>query len=219
VLYGDTYAFIGFYIVRSDLRGQGIGSPLFDRALERAGGRVVGLDGVLAQQGYYERRGFAVQHRNVRWRMAGGGDRPSELVDLSSVPFEQLVTFDAAVFGARRERFLRAWSERPPGQALACLGDRGLAGYGVVRPCRRGSKVGPLIADDGEVAETLLRGLLAAAPGREMLLDIPAANPRAESLRAGRETAPVFETARMYRDGRPAEDIERVFGVTTLEFG
>jgi predicted N-acetyltransferase YhbS len=218
-LYGDTYAFIGFYIVRPDLRGQGIGSPLFDRALERAGGRVIGLDGVLAQQKYYERRGFALQHRNVRWRMAGGGDRPKAVVELSSVPFEQVAAFDAAVFGASRERFVRAWIERPPGQALACLRDGGLAGYGVVRPCRKGSKVGPLLADDEEVAETLLRALLAAAPGQEVFLDIPAANPRAQSLRTGRETAPVFETARMYRDGRPAEDIERIFGITTLEFG
>jgi hypothetical protein len=151
--------------------------------------------------------------------MAGGGDRPRAVVELSSVPFERVAAFDAAVFGASRERFLRAWIERPPGQALACLSDRGLAGYGVVRPCRVGFKIGPLLADDGEVAGTLLRGLLAAAPGREVFLDIPAANPRAESLRAGRETAPVFETARMYRDGRPAEDIERIFGVTTLEFG
>src|SRR5215208_1194248 len=45
VLYGASYAFIGFYIVRSDLRGRGIGSRLFERALRRAGGRVVGLDG------------------------------------------------------------------------------------------------------------------------------------------------------------------------------
>jgi len=67
VLYGDSYAFIGFYIVRSDLRGRGIGSPLFERALRRAGGRVVGLDGVLAQQASYERRGFVLAHRNVRW--------------------------------------------------------------------------------------------------------------------------------------------------------
>ena len=35
-LYGEDYAFIGFYIVRSDLRRRGIGSTLFDRALARA---------------------------------------------------------------------------------------------------------------------------------------------------------------------------------------
>src|SRR5512132_3884282 len=65
-LYGDAYAFVGFYIVRSDLRGRGIGTPLFERALGRAGERVVGLDGVLAQQASYERRGFVLAHRNVR---------------------------------------------------------------------------------------------------------------------------------------------------------
>src|SRR5215208_6099267 len=63
-LYGDSYAFVGFFIVRSGLRGRGIGAPLFQRALERAGERVVGLDGVLEQQGYYERRGFVLAHGN-----------------------------------------------------------------------------------------------------------------------------------------------------------
>jgi hypothetical protein len=29
----------------------------------------------------------------------------------------------------------------------------------------------------------------------------------------------VFETARMYLNGRPDEDLHRVFGVTTFEFG
>jgi hypothetical protein len=53
-----------------------IGTPLFERALGRAGRRVVGLDGVLAQQASYERRGFVLAHRNVRWRTMGGGERP-----------------------------------------------------------------------------------------------------------------------------------------------
>jgi GNAT superfamily N-acetyltransferase len=219
-LYGDSYAFIGFFIVRSGLRGHGIGSPLFMRALERAGGRVVGLDGVLEQQAYYERRGFALAHRNVRWRTLGGGGRPAGLVELPSVPFEQLLAFDSAVFGSERERFLRAWIDRPAGHALACTdGDR-VTGYGVLRPCRVGAKVGPLFADDGDVAEALLAGLLAGAgPHTEVFVDMPAANPRADALRPGRAMEPSFETVRMYLNGRPPEDVERVFGVTTFEFG
>ena len=98
-LYGDSYAFIGFFIVRDGLRGRGIGTPLFQRALERAGERVVGLDGVLEQQGYYERRGFVLAHRNVRWGTAGGGERPDGLVELSSLPFEDLLAYDTDVFG------------------------------------------------------------------------------------------------------------------------
>jgi GNAT superfamily N-acetyltransferase len=219
VLYDESYAFFGFYIVRPELRGMGIGTELFGRALERAGDRVVGLDGVLAQEGYYARRGFAAAHRNARWRMAAGGGRPDGLVELAEVPFEELLAFDTSVFGADRERFLRAWVRRPDGHALAVLGDGGLAGYGVLRRCRSGSKVGPLFAEDAEVAERLLCGMLAAAPLGDVFLDIPAANPRAHALHEGRTMERVFETVRMYRNGRPPEDLERVFGVTTFEFG
>jgi GNAT superfamily N-acetyltransferase len=219
-LYGDGYAFVGFYIVRADLRGRGIGSALFDRALARARGRVVGLDGVLAQQAYYERRGFELADRNTRWRTAGGGRRPAAVADLSSVPFAELLAYDAGVFGTERERFLRAWIDRPPGHALAYMRRGTLAGYGVIRPCRSGAKVGPLFADDEDVAEALLAGLLAAGgAGTEVFVDIPERNARAWSLRAARRMEAWFETVRMYKDGRPPEDPQRVFGVTTFEFG
>jgi GNAT superfamily N-acetyltransferase len=219
-LYGDSYAFIGFYIVRDDLRGRGVGSELFERALARAGSRIVGLDGVLAQQRSYERRGFVLAHRNVRWRTIGGGEPSSGLVPLSSVPFEQLLAYDAGVFGVERARFLRAWIDRREGHALACIREGTLAGYGVLRLCQVGAKVGPLFADDEEVAEELLAGLVAAAgEGTEVFVDMPAANPRTECLRTGREIEASFETVRMYLNGRPPEDLQRVFGVTTFEFG
>jgi GNAT superfamily N-acetyltransferase len=219
-LYGDNYAFIGYYIVRNDLRGQGIGSELFDLALERAGSRAVGLDGVLAQQSSYERRGFVLAYRNIRWRTTGGGKRPAGLVALSSVPFEQLLAFDSGVFGAERARFLRAWIERPRGYAVACVREGRLVGYGVLRPCQVGAKVGPLFADDEGVAQDLLAGLLAVADeGTEVFVDMPEVNPHSQDLRTGREMEPSFETVRMYLNGRPSEDVQRVFGVTTFEFG
>jgi Acetyltransferase (GNAT) domain len=159
-------------------------------------------------------------HRNVRFRIRGGSERPSGLVELSSVPFDELLAFDAGVFGAERERFLRVWIDRAPGRALACIRDGRLAGYGVVRPCKVGAKIGPLMADDEEVAEMLLAGLIAATDhGSEVFIDMPEANPRAQQLRVAREMEPSFETARMYLNGRPPEDPQRIFGVTTFEFG
>jgi GNAT superfamily N-acetyltransferase len=219
-LYGSGYAFIGFYIVRPELRGQGIGSPLFGRALDRAGERVVGLDGVLEQEASYAKRGFVLAHRNVRWRTEGGGGAPEGLVELSSVPFEELLAFDAPIFGTERESFLRPWVDRPAGHALACLDEGRLAGYAVLRACHTGMKVGPLFADGPEVAETLLAGMLAAAgPATEVFVDMPAANARAAVLRERREMEAGFETVRMYLNGRPPEDVERVFAVTSFEFG
>ena len=219
-LYGDDYGFLGFYIVRPDLRGGGIGTPLFDSALARAGRRVVGLDGVLAQQPSYEKRGFVLSHRNVRWRTVGGGLPADGLVELSSLGFDDVAAYDATVFGCRRDRFLRTWIDRPGSQALASVTGGVLRGYGVVRPCRAGFKVGPLFADDDSVAQDVLTGLLAATgPASDVFVDMPAGNPGTARLRASREMTPSFETARMYLNGRPPEDIQRSFGVTTLEFG
>src|SRR4051812_6939895 len=118
-LYGASYAFIGFYIVRHDIRGQGIGTALFDLALARAGDRVIGLDGVPEQEPVYASLGFELAHRNERWRGRGGGGVPSALQRLGDVPFDELAAYDARVFGADRSAFLRAWVEREPGHALA----------------------------------------------------------------------------------------------------
>jgi ribosomal protein S18 acetylase RimI-like enzyme len=217
-LYGDAYAFIGFYIVRPELRGRGIGTALFDRALARAGDRVIGLDGVLAQQPVYRSLGFELAHRNERWRGVGGGSMPSELRDLAEA--EDLLAYDARIFGAERRAFLGAWIGREPGHALALAHDGKLEGYAVLRRCRDGMKIGPLFADDAETAALLLTGMRAAAgAGTTVFLDVPHANPAAVELAAAQLDAPVFETARMYRGGRPPEDVSRVFGVTTFELG
>jgi hypothetical protein len=131
------------------------------------------------------------------------------------------MAYDAAIFGAPRERFLRTWIDREPGHALASVrGDGELAGYAVLRPCREGTKVGPLFADDAGIANTLLSGMRAAAgAGAPLFLDVPHANPAALELAKRHLDAPVFETARMYRGGRPTEDLSRVFGVSSFELG
>ena len=49
VRYGSDFAFLGLYIVRSDLRGRGIGQRMWVAALDHLRGRTVGLDGVPAQ--------------------------------------------------------------------------------------------------------------------------------------------------------------------------
>jgi len=218
-LYGDDYAFIGFYIVHEDFRGQGLGLELFDRALARAGDRVVGLDGVLEQQEAYERSGFELAHRNTRYESSGGGTRPPGLVDLDEVPRDELLAYDASIFGTRRDAFLETWiSDRPPGMALAVRNGDGLCGYAIGRRCGKGVKAGPLFADDPETADALFRGLAAAA-GDRIYLDVPEPNADAEALARRYALQPVFATARMYRGGTPDEDVARVYGVTTFEFG
>ena len=94
-----------------------------------------------------------------------------------------------------------------------------MKGYGVLRACREGFKIGPLFADDEETAERLFAGLIARAPGARVFLDTPEANPAAVALAARHAMAPAFETARMYRNGAPRMRLDRCFGVTTFELG
>ena len=58
VNYDARFAFLGFYIVRADLRGKGYGLRIWNAAIAHAGARVVGLDGVTAQQANYRKSGF-----------------------------------------------------------------------------------------------------------------------------------------------------------------
>ncbi len=67
VNYDDRFAFLGFYIVRPDLRGRGYGLRTWRAAIAQAGSRIVGLDGVVTQQENYRKSGFALAHRNIRF--------------------------------------------------------------------------------------------------------------------------------------------------------
>jgi Acetyltransferase (GNAT) domain len=100
------------------------------------------------------------------------------------------------------------------------LVERGtLIGYGVLRPCRQGSKIGPLFADRHEAADELFTALRARAAAGLVYLDVPEVNSAAVALAEQHGMKPVFETARMYKGPAPAVDLPRVFGVTSFELG
>src|SRR5215470_12171283 len=67
VNYDESFAFLGFYIVRKDLRGRGYGLHIWNAAIAHAGRRVIGLDGVVAQQENYRKSGFELAYANVRF--------------------------------------------------------------------------------------------------------------------------------------------------------
>ena len=222
VAYGPGYGFIGLFIVRPHFRGRGIGLRLWQHAMAYLGDRTVGLDGVPAQQANYERSGFRRAHRNVRFRADGySTSRASSLgvVDIAAVSFEDVAAFDRRIFGAPREGFLHEWFAQPDAASLAAFEDGRLAGYGVLRACRVGFKIGPLFARDAWVAEALFNDLAARAEGEPVYIDVPEANTAAMALVQRRGLEPVFHTARMYKGWAPAPDVEQVFGVTSLELG
>lgn len=219
VAYDESFGFVGLYICRPDRRGRGIGKAVWDAGMARLGGRTVGLDGVPEQQANYRASGFAADHETVRFsgRLVPTGEDHSGVRPLTPDLVERALALDHSCFPARRDGFLRTWLSRPH-IAMASTAGETLTGFGVVRPCREGWKIGPLFGDDAATAMRLLAAL-AAACGGGIHIDVPASQPSftAHILAAG--LTPGFRTARMYRGPAPHIDRSRIFGITTLELG
>lgn len=221
VNYDERFAFLGFYIVRGDLRGRGYGLRIWNAAIAHAAARTIGLDGVVAQQGNYRKSGFRLAYVNVRYggSIAPRPAPPAGIMPLADVPFATVEADDATVFPAPRASFLRAWINARGHIGRAFVRDGRLAAWGVIRPCRTGRKIGPLVADDRAAAEAIFATLVAAAGPGEVFLDVPSVNRDAVALAQDHGLAPVFETARMYTGAIRPVRLERVFGVTTFELG
>lgn len=222
VRYGDSFGFLGFYIVRPDQRGRGFGLQLWKAGMARLAGRTVGLDGVIAQQDNYRQSGFVLAHRNIRHEgVANGHAEPdANIVPLASRPWAEVTALDQRMFGTARDAFLRAWVAQPGTTALGLVQGGALRGYGVVRPCRTGHKIGPLFADSAEAAGRLFTALQAQAPkGTPVILDTPEVNADALALAHRHGMRAVFETARMYAGPAPQLPLTNIYGITSFELG
>ena len=222
VSYQGGFGFLGFYIVAPEHRGQGYGIQLWQRALEHLQDHNIGLDGVLEQQANYRKSGFQLAHRNIRYegRIDTPGRENPRLLPVDQVSFPDLCAYDRTVFPAPREEFLRSWTALPQSKAVALVENEEIGGYGVIRPCRQGYKIGPLFASSAEAAEALFTSLTAhAEPGAKVYLDVPETNPQALELAERHGMTRVFETARMYNGAAPQISTERLFGITTFELG
>ena len=221
IKYGDSFGFLGFYIVRPEYRGKGYGIQIWNAGLKYLEGRNIGLDGVVAQQDNYKKSGFKLACRNIRYQGMGGDPyQDSEIIQLSKLPFETIDSYDRPFFPSDRSQFIKSWINQPDSHALGIMQKGKLAGYGVIRQCRSGHKIGPLFAEGPELAESLFLALRSKVkPSEPVYLDTPEVNQDAVALADRHNMKVSFETARMYRGEMPDLPFHRIFGVTSFEIG
>lgn len=236
VRYGESYGFIGLYICAPELRGRGHGTAVFRHAMAHLEGRTIGLDAVPAQQATYTKYGFVLAHQVVRFGgeistsspppVAGGGEDGGVDALTTKEHVDLVVAFDDEHLPARREEFTRAWLNTPGHIVRTVIVDGEVKGYGVLRPCVDGAKIGPLFASSGEVAELLAKALVVAATTTtsasatvKIMLDVPAPNRQGVQLAERLGLTEMGQTGRMYRGPAPKLPLDRIFGVTSLELG
>ena len=220
-VYDDNFAFCGLYIVDPAYRGRGFGLALTKASLDYIGDRNAGLDGVEAMAEKYARLGYRRAHRSTRHSFIPKQQQAPmrEIVSLSQVPFATLAAYDRAHFFAPRDRFLERWVSQPHAVGLALIDDAQLKGYGVLRKCRVGHKIGPLFADAPDIAEALLGALCNNALGEQVFIDIPEPNQAGLRLAAKHGMSPVFACERMYLRGDPGLPLDEIYGITSFEAG
>lgn len=112
------------------------------------------------------------------------------------------------------------WINQPNGHAIGIVENTKLSAYGVIRACQTGYKIGPLNAENKDLANELFNALISKVPvGSAIYLDTPEPNTQAIELAQRYDMEPSFETARMYTGSFPEISLDKIFGITTFELG
>jgi GNAT superfamily N-acetyltransferase len=174
--YGTRVGWLGMVLVDPAVRRQGIGSRLFQHAMEylrRYGVETQKLDAT--PQGYpiYKSLGFLDEYVLERWERSSGKASGSAASRMTVDDLDQVCAWDREVFGADRGDLLRClWRE---GSQYCFVVRAGLEvrGYSLGRAGSRAHYAGPWVAEPGSgAAAELLRSFLLQTQGEPVYVDI-----------------------------------------------
>jgi GNAT superfamily N-acetyltransferase len=231
--YSQDFAFIGLFIVLPEYRNKGYGTMLWEEGLRRLSEvSMVGLYAVQQQVPRYERSEFSTHHENFRWEMEES--RKESLSHLSGFfeareHYDELVAYDQGIWGASRDSFFSSFLEKPETYIFISFNDENkVSGYGMIRPCISGYRIGPIYCDDIESAKQLTRLLQSQIPpNSNIIFDIPITNPFSEVFAEFFQLKPVesVNTMAMFKGEKEIDEevlqtrYESCYGLASLEIG
>jgi len=166
--------------------------------------------------------GFKPAHQTMRYVLKGLPNKIAKhkhIVPLAKIGISTISDYDRQMFPARREAFLQSWINQAIAVALSYVEDDQLKGFGVIRECYQGYKVGPLFADNAEIAIQIWQALLSKIDRGPVYLDVPEPNQAAIDLVKQFTMRTVYACIRMYSKCEPDIDLQRIYGITTFELG
>ena len=212
VNYLNTFGFIGFYITKPQHRSRGFGMKIWNHAMNYLKNCNIGLDGVLEQQKNYEKQGFRLAHKNIRYKLVLNEtySKHPQVTAISNSFTNKLYHFDTEIFGVDRHSFLKHWIADPESRTFLKMNYDEVSGYATIRKCHEGYKIGPLFSSSFHDADHLMQSLLSVVEkDKPIYLDIPETNFSALELVKRYKMNPVFETVRMYNRFTPELPVKK----------
>ncbi|MCZ7467363.1 GNAT family N-acetyltransferase [Rhizobium rhizogenes] len=172
-LLGDGCATVNMVIVDETMRGRGLGRQLMRAAMDAAENRECRLVATADGLPLYEKLGFAafgevLQHQGT----PAATERPADVAWAETVAPATLAALDAQAFGADRTALFAALAERA---RFALVKEQGvIKGFAALRAFGRGEVIGPVVAENAEIARDLIAFILSERPGAFLRVDTTA---------------------------------------------
>jgi GNAT superfamily N-acetyltransferase len=171
----DELAWIGMVLVYPQHRRRGIAAKLMNVALEYLNGKVetIKLDATALGQPVYEKFGFAVESAVERWAGTANSMGRETLAVMDHETVRELLNLDRLAFNADRSELVETLiDDACVSPVLIRAADGALGGYALARSGSKKTYVGPVVAKDPHVMETLLDQMLSQLPHRNVYIDI-----------------------------------------------
>lgn len=167
------FGWVCMVLVSDPFRRRGLATDLMNRViadLERDG-IVPGLDATPAGREVYSQLGFQDVYRLERlWaetseELADGPETPVVITPMTEAEIDEVAAYDATTFGADRAPLLRHLHARAPGCAHVARAGQWLAGFVLGRDGRQVTQIGPVTAEDEDIAIALTRRAIEGLDG------------------------------------------------------
>ena len=208
ICYESRFAWIGMVLVDPEYRNRGIGTELFQKAvdyLDHAQIPTSKLDATPLGKPLYTKLGFLTEfeiERCILKRSAASiasPTPPSGDFRLTENQLHEILHRDRELFGADRSLLLRNLRDRAPQFALGLWQNGTLTAYGFGRSGLIADHLGPFMAANQGAAETLLDQFLARSSRDTIFMDCLSSNPFAPELLKSRGFTPARPLTRMVR--------------------
>jgi GNAT superfamily N-acetyltransferase len=210
----EQSGWIGNLIVTEQLRGTGIGTSLFNKALAALtteGANTIWLTASTSGAPLYEKHGFRALDTINRWIGTGRQQHAAHAAERINMDLAgSMQELDAAAWGDDRTALLAATVQRG-------ILEQNPNGFITQQMTEGDIQFGPFAAQDAASAESLFDSAAGTVPkGTKILIDAPAANRSATRLFTRRQMQRAGSNLLMYAGRKPAYHPELIYGLATM---